>query len=56
MGRTAERKEDEVVLEINGERFPMSAKEFGEDCLVWKNWRLLDIVKSERIRVQGNNN
>ncbi|MEK4025804.1 hypothetical protein [Sporosarcina sp. FSL W7-1283] len=56
MGKTAEQEKDIVFLEVNGERIPLYAKDHGEDCLVWKHGRLLDIVKSERIRVRGSNN
>lgn len=53
MGKTAVQEKDVVFLEVNGERIPLDVKEHGEVCLQFKNWRLLDIVKSERIRIRG---
>lgn len=51
MVRKAEAEKDTVFIEVNGVRTEISAKEFGEDSLVWKNWKVLDVVRSERVRI-----
>lgn len=47
-----ENDKDVVVIEVNGTRTEIAAKEFGEDSLVWKNWKVMDILRSERIRIK----
>lgn len=43
---------DVVVVEVNGVRTEIPAKEFGEDSIVWKNWQVLDVLRSERVRIK----
>lgn len=45
-------EKDVVIIEVNGVRTEIAAKEFGEDSLVWKNWKVLDVVRSERVRIK----
>lgn len=52
MVRKAEVEKDTVIIEVNGVRTEIKAKEFGEDSLVWKNWKVLDVVRSERVRIK----
>lgn len=47
-----EPSKDKVYIEVNGIRTEIPAKEFGEDSLVWKNWKVLDVVRSERVRIK----
>lgn len=47
-----EADKDIVVIEVNGVRTEIAAKEFGEDSIVWKNWKVLDVVRSERVRIK----
>ncbi|WP_106494910.1 DUF3954 domain-containing protein [Lentibacillus sp. Marseille-P4043] len=37
----------------DGQLTKVQAKEFGQDLIIWKNGQVLDIDRSERTRVNG---
>lgn len=55
MGKTAEIKLDEnAVYIVQDEKLTkVTAKEFGQDLIVWKNGKVLDIDRSQRLRIDG---
>ena len=44
-------KENAVYVVKNGKITKISAMDFGEHRIIWKNGEVLDIIKSERVRV-----
>ncbi|WP_067725337.1 hypothetical protein [Oceanobacillus damuensis] len=55
MDKTAEIKldEDAVYVVKNFKLTKLTAKEHGQDLIVWKNGQVLDIDRSQRVRVDG---
>lgn len=43
--------ENAVYVVKNGKITKISAMDFGEHRIIWKNGEVLDIIKSERVRV-----
>lgn len=43
--------ENAVYIVKNGKITKVAAKEYGEDTIVWKNGQVLDLIRSERVRV-----
>ena len=46
-------KEDALYVIKNGLLTKVTAKQFGQDLIIWKNGQVLDIDRSERIRIDG---
>jgi len=46
-------KEDALYVIKNGLLTKVTAKQFGQDLIIWKNGQVLDIDRSERIRIEG---
>jgi len=46
-------KEDALYVIKNGALTKVTAKQFGQDLIIWKNGQVLDIDRSERIRIEG---
>ena len=44
-------KENAVYITKNGKIKKIPALEYGEHKIIWKNGEVLDIIKSERVRV-----
>jgi hypothetical protein len=45
--------EDAVYIIQNGKKTKVTPKQFGQDLIIWKNGAILDIDRSERVRLQG---
>lgn len=45
--------EDAVYIVQNGKKTKLKAKQYGTDTIVWKNGKVLDIERSERVRIEG---
>ena len=45
--------ENAVYIVKDGQLTKVTAKEFGQDLIVWKNGKVLDIDRSRRIRIEG---
>jgi len=45
--------EDALYVIKNGALTKVTAKQFGQDLIIWKNGQVLDIDRSERIRIEG---
>ncbi|MEN2468209.1 DUF3954 domain-containing protein [Ornithinibacillus sp. JPR2-1] len=54
-GKTLEINLDENAVYIvqDGQLTKVTAKEFGQDLIIWKNGKVLDIDRSERLRIEG---
>lgn len=54
-GKTAEIKLDENAVYIvqDGQLTKVTAKQFGQDLIIWKNGKVLDIDRSQRLRIEG---
>lgn len=46
-------KENAAYIVIDGQLTKVTPKKFGEDLIVWKDGKVLDLVRSERHRVKG---
>ncbi|WP_438310841.1 DUF3954 domain-containing protein [Sporosarcina sp. FA9] len=46
-------KEDALYIVKNGRLTKVSKKEHGQDLIIWKNGQVLDIDRSERVRIEG---
>lgn len=46
-------KEDAVYIIQDGKRTKITPKKFGEDRIIWKNGKVLDVDRSERVRIKG---
>lgn len=44
-------KENAVYIVQDGRKTKVSPKEYGEDRIIWKHGKVLDIDRSERIRL-----
>ncbi len=55
MGRTAvvDLEENAVYVVKRGRMTKVSAKEHGQDLIVWKNGEVLDVDRSQRMRIEG---
>lgn len=45
--------ENAAYIVIDGQLTKVTPKQFGEDLIVWKDGKVLDIVRSQRHRVKG---
>jgi hypothetical protein len=45
--------ENAVYIVKDGQLTKVTAKEFGQDVIIWKNGKVLDIDRSQRLRIQG---
>ena len=45
--------ENAVYIVKDGQLTKVTAKEYGEDLIVWKNGKVLDIDRSQRLRIEG---
>lgn len=45
--------EDAVYIVKNGKSTKVSAKEHGQDVIIWKNGQVLDVDRSQRMRIEG---
>ncbi|UFU00352.1 DUF3954 domain-containing protein [Radiobacillus kanasensis] len=46
-------KEDALFVVKNGQLTKVTAKPHGQDLIIWKNGQVLDIDRSERVRITG---
>lgn len=53
--KTAQIKLDENAVYVvkKGRLTKVSAKEFGQDLITWKNGEVLDVDRSQRMRIDG---
>jgi len=45
--------ENAVYVVKEGQLTKVTAKQFGQDLIVWKNGQVLDIDRSQRVRLEG---
>jgi len=45
--------ENAAYIVIDGQLTKVTPKQFGEDLIVWKDGKVLDVVRSQRHRVKG---
>lgn len=45
--------EDALYIVQDGKKTKIRPKQFGEDRIIWKNGKVLDIDRSERVRIEG---
>lgn len=45
--------EDAVYIVKDGQKTKVTPKKYGEDRIIWKNGKVLDIDRSERVRIEG---
>lgn len=45
--------EDAIYIIQNGKKTKVTPKMHGEDTIIWKNGKVLDIDRSERVRIEG---
>ena len=45
--------ENAVYIVKNGKLTKVTAKEYGQDIIIWKNGQVLDIDRSQRMRIDG---
>ena len=50
---TVDLREDAVYIIQDGQKTKIKAKQFGTDTIIWKNGKVLDVERSERTRIQG---
>lgn len=53
MNEVIDLKENAVYIIQNGIKTKITPKMFGEDRIIWKNGKVLDIDRSERVRIEG---
>lgn len=46
-------RENAVYVVKKGKMTKVTAKEFGKDIIVWKNGEVLDVDRSQRLRIDG---
>lgn len=46
-------KEDAIYIVQDGMKTKITPKKFGEDRIIWKHGKVLDIDRSERVRIEG---
>ncbi|MCT6925852.1 MULTISPECIES: DUF3954 domain-containing protein [Bacillales] len=44
--------ENGIYIVQDGCITPLKPKDFGQDTIIWKNGRVLDVERAERIRIQ----
>ena len=45
--------ENALYIIQNGKKTKVTPKSFGQDLIIWKNGIVLDIDRSERVRIEG---
>ncbi|MBP1917202.1 hypothetical protein J2Z23_004187 [Lederbergia galactosidilyticus] len=45
--------ENALYIIQNGKKTKVTPKKFGQDLIIWKNGIVLDIDRSERVRIEG---
>jgi len=50
---TVDLREDAVYIVKNGQKTKIKAKTHGQDIIIWKNGQVLDVDRSERLRIDG---
>jgi Protein of unknown function (DUF3954) len=45
--------ENAVYIVKNGSLTKVKAKQFGQDLIIWKNGEVLDVDRSQRTRIEG---
>lgn len=50
---TIDLNEDAVYIVKNGQKTKIQAKTHGQDIIIWKNGQVLDVDRSERLRIEG---
>lgn len=53
MNASIDLNENAVYVVKNGKLTKITAKEYGQDVLIWKNGQVLDIDRNERVRIDG---
>ena len=46
-------EEDAAYVVKNGHLTKVAAKEHGQDVIIWKNGQVLDVDRSHRLRIDG---
>lgn len=46
-------KENAIYIIQDGKPTKITPKQFGEDRIIWKNGKVLDVDRSERVRIEG---
>lgn len=46
-------QEDALYIVKDGSLTKVSKKEHGQDLIIWKNGQVLDIDRSQRVRIEG---
>lgn len=46
-------REDAIYIIQDGKTTKITPKQFGEDRIIWKNGKVLDVDRSERVRIEG---
>lgn len=46
-------KENALYVVKNGKLTKLTAKEYGQDLIIWKNGEVLDVDRSQRVRLSG---
>lgn len=45
--------ENALHIVIDGRITKVSAKQYGEDTVIWKDGKVIDVLRKDRIRMQG---
>lgn len=45
--------ENGIYIVQDGKTTKVTPKQFGQDTIIWKNGKVLDIDRSERVRIEG---
>ena len=45
--------ENAVYVVKDGSLTKVTAKKYGKDVIIWKNGKVLDVDRSERVRIEG---
>ena len=51
--REIDLRENALYIVKNGALTKVTPKQFGQDVIIWKNGQVLDIDRSERLRIEG---
>ncbi len=53
MKQSIDLNEDAVYIVKNSKLTKIKAKNYGQDVIIWKNGQVLDVDRSERLRIEG---
>ena len=45
--------ENAAYVVIGGQLTKVTPKQFGEDTIIWKDGKVLDVIRSQRVRMSG---